>query len=75
MFSEEELYQHLVENGKRVPELKEKEEPLFPVLKEFSGDSGQSISVSAVSLRRAKQTFQRKNRVRNWWKMEPVFQK
>ena len=75
VFSEEELYQHPVKNGNRVPELKEKEEPLFPVLKEFSGDSGQSISVSAVSLRRAKQTFQRKNRVRNWWKMEPVFQK
>ena len=57
VISQEELYQHLVENGTRVPELKEKEEPLFPVLKEFSAASGESVSVAAVSLKKAKQMF------------------
>jgi hypothetical protein len=57
VFSEEELYQHLVENGTRVPEFKEKGEPLFPVLKEFSAASGENVSVSDVSLKRAKQVF------------------
>ena len=57
VISQEELYQHLVENGTRVSELKEKGEPLFPVLKEFSAASGESISVPAVSLKWAKQMF------------------
>ena len=57
VFSEEELYRHLEENGTRVPELKEKEEAPFLVSKEFSAASGEDISVSAVSLKRAKQMF------------------
>jgi len=57
VISQEELYQHLVENGTRMPELKGKEEPLFPVLKEFSAASGENVSVPALSLQRTKQMF------------------
>ena len=57
VISQEELHQHLVEDGTSVPEMKEKEELLSPVIKGFSTASGKRVSVSAVSLQRAKQMF------------------
>jgi len=57
MFSEEKSCEEMMEVGTSVPELKEKEEPHSPVIKGFSTASGKRVSVSAVSLKRAKQLF------------------
>jgi len=57
MFSEEESCEELVEDGTKAPVLKGKKDPHSPAVKGFSTASGKRVSVSAVSLKRAKQMF------------------
>jgi hypothetical protein len=57
MFSEEESCKEAAEEVKRVPELKEKEEPQSPVLKALSAASGKQAFVTVTGLNRTKVLF------------------